>query len=233
MTPGRAALGGLVTGLLAGLALLVTVVAVAPVGDPARASTAPSGSSSPSPSPAASGGPEGPEPSPTVQGFPTLPAGSGPSPSTSTVAGEFLVGEPAPPLVLPQLGGGMIDLANLRGRPVWLAFMATWCPSCREELPRMALAGARHADAGLVVLAVDVGEEEGTVAAYFSELGLSLPVGLDRDGTAMERWRVLALPVYFWIDPEGIVRFGAFGGVGPDVFAEGLGSILPGASPEP
>lgn len=228
MTPGRAAVGGLVTGLLAGLALLVTAVAVAPVGDVAHATAAPSGASSP----AASAGPAGPEASATAPA-PSGPAGSSPSPSTSAVGGEFLVGEPAPPLVLPQLGGGTIDLASLRGRPVWLAFMATWCPSCREELPRMVLAGARHADAGLVVLAVDVGEDEGTVAAYFSELGVSLPVGLDRDGRAMERWRVLALPVYFWIDPEGIIRFGAFGGVGPDVFAEGLGSILPGASPEP
>lgn len=228
MTPGRAALGGFVTGLLAGFALVVAAVAVAPVGDVAHTTAAPSEASSP----AASAGPTSPEPTLTAEA-PGGPAGRSPSPSPSAVAGEFLVGEPAPPLVLPQLGGGTIDLASLRGRPVWLAFMATWCPSCREELPRMALAGARYADAGLVVLAADVGEEEGTVAAYLSDLGLSLPVGLDRDGRAMERWRVLALPVYFWIDPEGIVRFGAFGGVGPDVFAEGLGSILPGASPEP
>lgn len=223
MQPRLAVVAGFVAGAVVGVALLATAVAVAPIVEPPLT---PVGGSvvppSPQASPLGSRAGEATSPSPTPS--------SVPSPTTSFLGQEFMVGEAAPPLVLPQLGGGTIDLANLRGRPVWLTFMATWCPSCREELPRMALAAARHAREGLVVLAVDVGEDEGTVAAYFSTLGLSLPVGLDRDGAAMRRWRVLALPVHFWVDADGVVRFGALGGIGPDVMAEGLGTILPGGS---
>jgi cytochrome c biogenesis protein CcmG/thiol:disulfide interchange protein DsbE len=239
MAPRRAVLGGLVAGVGTGIALLtllvlaiVLVPAAALPGStapsPAEASAAPGdGAGSGAGSPAASA-------SPPAEGSSGAGGTGGPSPMpTPSTESPFAVGEPAPPLVVRQLGGGTIDLASLRGRPVWVTFMATWCPACREELPRMALAAARHATDGLVVLAVDVGEDDGTVAAYFNELGVTLPVGLDPDGAAMERWRILALPVHFWIDAEGIVRFGALGGVGPDVFAEGLATILPGSSPAP
>ncbi|HWP62666.1 MAG TPA: TlpA disulfide reductase family protein [Candidatus Binatia bacterium] len=241
MTPRRAVLGGLLAGVLAGAALLAVAVAVAPVDVPVSAPgtpEAPVGSASPGSSPSSS-----PTPPAAVEASPSgdplassPPSGSPPSgsPPPSAAAGdEFMIGAPAPAIALPQLGGGTIDLVTLRGRPVWVTFMATWCPSCREELPRMALAAARYADDGLVVLAVDVAEDEGTVAAYFGSLGVSIPVALDADGATMRRWRVLALPVHFWIDRDGIIRFGALGGVGPDVFAEGLGTILPGVTVEP
>ncbi len=33
------------------------------------------------------------------------------------------------------LGGGTIDLAALKGKPVWVNFMATYCPPCRRRVP--------------------------------------------------------------------------------------------------
>jgi cytochrome c biogenesis protein CcmG, thiol:disulfide interchange protein DsbE len=145
----------------------------------------------------------------------------------------FGIGEPAPPLAVPQLGGGQIALSNLRGTPVWVNFMASWCPPCRDELPIMNGYAARYADTGLVVLAIDVREDEAVVDAFVRELNVTFPVGLDGDGTAQSDWGAFALPVHYWIDAEGIVRDGALGGIGPDVMAEGLESILPGVEVTP
>ena len=111
--------------------------------------------------------------------------------------------------------------------------MATWCPSSVDELPLMAAFAARYADKGLVVIPVDVREDEAAVAAFTDGLGVSLPTGLDKDGAAQSAWGALALPVHFWIDKDGIVRDGALGGIGPDVMATGLGSILPGVTVTP
>jgi len=58
-------------------------------------------------------------------------------------------------------------------------------------------------------------------------------MGLDGDGEASREWGAVALPVHFWIDTEGIVRDGALGGIGPDVMADGLRSILPGVDVTP
>jgi thiol-disulfide isomerase/thioredoxin len=156
-----------------------------------------------------------------------------PSESISAGTGPFHVGQPAPALVVSQVGGGTIDLANLRGKPVWINFMATSCPLCRDEFPLMNGFAARYGPTGLVTIAIDVKEEEGAVAAFADQLKATFPLGLDSDGVAAGTWGAVALPVHFWIDANGIVRDGALGGIGPDVMARGLQTILPGVTVTP
>ena len=153
-----------------------------------------------------------------------------PSAAPSGASAAFGVGEAAPSLDVAQLGGGRISLASLKGQPVWVNFMATWCPSCRDELPLMAGYAAKYSDAGLVVLVIDVREDQATVDSYMRSLGVTLPVGTDVDGTAQGAWGAFALPVHYWIDTDGIVRDGALGGIGPDLMTAGLEAILPGVS---
>jgi cytochrome c biogenesis protein CcmG, thiol:disulfide interchange protein DsbE len=176
-------------------------------------------------------------PAPVETSSPGLdsPSPTGPAPATPSPGGDgaFHVGRPAPPLLVPQLGGGEIDLASLRGKPVWINFMATWCPPCRDELPRMNGFAIRYEDTGLVVIAIDVREEAGTVGPFVEEIPVLFPVGLDLDGEAQRTWGAYALPVHFWIDADGIVRDGALGGIGPDIMAAGLQSILPDVEVEP
>jgi thiol-disulfide isomerase/thioredoxin len=176
----------------------------------ASASVAPPASGSPSASPFAPSG---------------SPGGSGQT--------GFHVGEPAPALVLSQLGGGTIDLTMLRGKAVWVNFMQTTCPECVDEFPRMNSFKARYSDKGLIVVAVDIREDEGTVASFANRLGATFPIGLDTDGKAQQAWATYALPIHFWIDRDGIVRAGALGGIGADVMAENLRKILPGVTITP
>ncbi len=166
---------------------------------------------------------------PTAAASPTASSGASPSGSGAL----FHIGEPAPALVVPRVGGGTIDLANLKGKPVWVNFMGTYCPPCQDEFPLMNGFAARYGDDGLVILAIDVNEEEGTVAAFANELNATFPLGLDRDGSAQITWDALALPVHFWIDTKGIIRDGALGGIGPDIMARGVSTILPGVEVTP
>ena len=219
---------GLVTGVVVGGLLVGGLVALLPgTAVPTPTPTAaPTPYPSSAPTPAASAMPEASESADSS-------ASPKAEPSAATGAAEFGVGQPAPALVVPRVGGGTIDLASLKGKPVWVNFMATWCPSCIDELPLMAGFAARYEDTGLVVVPVDVREDEKAVAAFFKGLGLTFPVGLDSDGAASAEWGALALPVHFWIDKDGIVRDGALGGIGPDVMATGLESILPGVTVTP
>ena len=219
---------GLVAGLVAGGLIVGGVIALAPVPGAPTATTAPvasvpPASSSGSPGATSSPGSASPVASPTA----SL------EPSESTVAEAFGIGEVAPPLVLPLVGGDTVDLTDYRGRPVWVNFMATWCPSCVDELPSMAGFAARYEDTGLVILAVDVKEDEDAVLAFFQDLEIYFPVGLDTDGVAQRDWGALALPVHYWVDADGIVRDAALGGIGPDIMAQGLQSILPGVTVAP
>ncbi len=111
--------------------------------------------------------------------------------------------------------------------------MATWCPPCQDEFPLMRGFAARYGGDGLVVLAIDVREDEGTVAGFAQRLDATFPLGLDGDGQAAARWGAIALPVHFWIDAQGIVRDGAAGGIGADAMVRGLQAILPGVDVRP
>jgi len=134
---------------------------------------------------------------------------------------------------VPKVGGGTIDLAALRGKPVWVTFMATWCPSCQDEFPLMNGFAVRYAKDDLVVVAIDVKEDEGTVAAFAESLAATFPLGLDPNGSNATAWDALVLPVHFWIDRDGIGRDGALGGIGPDIMARGLQTVLPGVTVTP
>lgn len=233
MGPRSATVAGLFVGVTAAVTIFVAVLTYAPeptepplTGPPAAmpSVSAPSSAVGATTSPAPSQ-PSPPSPSTTTAGPSAAPSASGGS--------AFHIGQPAPPLVVPQVGGGTIDLAALRGVPVWVNFMATWCPPCQDEFPLMNGFFARYADTGLVVVAIDVREEEGLVSSFAASLGATFPLGLDLDGRASETWGALALPVHFWIDADGVVRDGALGGIGADVMAEGLRKILPGVDVTP
>lgn len=231
---GRAAIAaGLVAGVLTGGMALggIILLTPGPIGPIVPAVSAPPASASQAP------GTAGPSPA----GSPDASSSSSPVASPSATAlplasggkTSFGVGAPAPSLSVPQLGGGRIDLATLRGKPVWVNFMATWCPPCRDELPLMAGFAARYSTTGLVVIAIDVQEDEATVQAFAKAIGVTFPVGLDADGKAQGTWGAYALPVHFWIGADGVVRDGALGGIGPDLMAAGLKTILPGVNVTP
>jgi cytochrome c biogenesis protein CcmG, thiol:disulfide interchange protein DsbE len=151
------------------------------------------------------------------------------APSTSSPPVGLAVGDQAPPLSLQRLGGGTVDLASLRGRPVWVNFIATWCPDCRDELPIMEAYASQLGDRMSIVL-VDVREDPATVSAFAGQLRLDLPIGLDGAGTAQRAWSAYALPVHFWLDAGGIVRSVGFGELGPPQFHASVSRVLPGAS---
>ena len=213
---------GLAVGISAAVGLGAAVIALTPA-PTVRVTPAPPAASVASPVPA-------------VGATPAEASGTGttPAPGASQTTSPFpLVGQPAPALTAPQVGGGTIDLAALRGRPVWLVFTGTYCPPCRDEYPVMNGFAARYAATGLVVLAIHVREGEQTVAPFVTSLNVVFPVGLDQDGSRARAWDAVALPIHYFIDAQGVVRDAAIGGIGPDLMAQGLESILPGVTVTP
>jgi thiol-disulfide isomerase/thioredoxin len=209
---------GLLVGVAAALGLAVAVYSLVPAVPPP---TAPA-----TPTPGAVVG--SPSPTPTEAPTPSSPEAS-PSPARSTSPFP-LVGTTPPPLVVPDLDGGTLDLAAYRGRPVWVVFTGTYCPPCRDEYPLMNGFAVRYEEAGLVVLAVHVKEDAATVRPFVESLDVVFPVGLDGDGSRARAWDAVALPVHYWVDAAGVVQDAALGGLGPDQMARGLATILPGVT---
>jgi len=126
-----------------------------------------------------------------------------PAPATVATAD---VGQPAPELRLPLVGGGEQDLATYRGRPVILNYWATWCEPCRAEMPVFERAQQQYREQGLVVLGVNFQERDEQILAFEKEVGVTFPSLVDRTGEVTRRWRATALPTTFLVDRQGIIR---------------------------
>jgi peroxiredoxin len=189
---------------------------------------------SPGVTPYPSSSPENPgsSASPGAGDTPAPEGSAAPSPSGDPGIG-LAVGQRAPELSVDLLGGGTLDLSAYRGSPVWLNFMATWCPTCVEEIPQMVKYQARLADRGLETMLVDVREDPKTVAAFVKALEIDMLVGLDPNGRAQRAWGAFALPIHYFIDADGIVRSVLYGEPSPPMFEEALTKIIPGLTFEP
>ena len=123
------------------------------------------------------------------------------------------IGQETPPLRLPLVGGGEMDLESYRGRVVVLNFWATWCEPCKAEMPVFERAQQQYRDRGLAVLAVDFQERDEEITAFLNQVGATFPSLVDRTGEVSRQWRATGLPTTFLIDRQGIirdVRVGAF-----------------------
>ena len=115
-------------------------------------------------------------------------------------------GKLAPDFLLEAIDGSDLRLSDLRGRPVILNFWATWCESCRKEMPEFVDAQARLADQGLTVVAVNMQEGKSIVSPFAQERGMKFAVLIDRTGDVGDEYRLLGLPTTFFIGRDGIVR---------------------------
>ena len=104
---------------------------------------------------------------------------------------------------LPNLGGETRRLSDYRGEVIFLNFWATWCPPCREEMPSMEELSGVMEGTPFRILAVNVQEDEATVAAFVEEYGYTFPILLDRTGQVAGNYSVRGIPTSYFIAPDG------------------------------
>jgi thiol-disulfide isomerase/thioredoxin len=171
--------------------------------------------------------------SPTIAALPSIaPASTAPSASVTpsslpgTPGAALAIGQQAPPLEVTLLDGSSMNTTDFAGKPMWINFMATWCPQCQAELPMMT-EYEKLLDDSMTVLVVDVGEDHDTVKAFMKSLDFDLPVGVDEDGSVASSWGAYALPVHYLIDDQGIVQQVVYGGAPPDIFIQAITVVVP------
>ena len=116
------------------------------------------------------------------------------------------VAAPLPDVIVTTLGGEVVNLADLRGRPVLINFWATWCPPCREEMPALERVERKWAERGAAVIVINFEEDEATIRRYLAENGLSLRVFQDSSGEVAQKLDITYLPTTLFVDGTGVIR---------------------------
>lgn len=107
----------------------------------------------------------------------------------------------APELVLPDLGGKTVSLAAYRGKPVLVNFWATWCDSCRQEMPALE-ALSRRSGGRFTVIGVSLDEDAAAVPPFARKYQLSFPLMI-ADRKVAAAYAVRGLPTAYLIDADG------------------------------
>jgi thiol-disulfide isomerase/thioredoxin len=110
-------------------------------------------------------------------------------------------------VVVPCLGApGTVDLgAALAGRTALLNVWASWCPSCREEMPVLA---AYAAEPGAVpVIGVNVRDQPAAALSMLADSNVDFPSVTDPDGALQRALQAPpVIPLSFVVRPDGSVQ---------------------------
>lgn len=127
------------------------------------------------------------------------------------------VGSEAPAFRAMDVDGSPVWLEGYRGRPVWLIFQATWCSTCRAELPDVEAAADR-----IDIVAIYLREDRDLVADYARRMGLTITSVPDPIGEISLSYRASSVPTHYFVRADGTVASIRKGALSPADIEEQL-----------
>jgi thiol-disulfide isomerase/thioredoxin len=135
-------------------------------------------------------------------------------------------GTPVPPFLVNDLDGQFISTADWHGKVVLLNFWATWCPSCRQEIPQLINLANRYQDR-LQVIGVSMDDAPPAVVREFAmRIGVNYPIVMASPEIVREYGGVPALPATFVVDTQSRVVQKHVGLYPPKVYENEVRALL-------
>jgi peroxiredoxin len=139
----------------------------------------------------------------------------------------LVAGTNAPPFSLRDISGNIVQSSNLLGKPVAINFFATWCPSCREEIPGFVDVYNKYKEQGfeLVGISLDTDTRE-NLPSFVMTYRIGYRVLLGDLDTARAYGGVYSLPTTFFIGKDGRIRNVHVGYLDREAFEREVRSLL-------
>ena len=133
---------------------------------------------------------------------------------SSTLLSDIKVGDDAPTFFAQTLNNNYFFLSDTltKHKPIVLSFFATWCGPCRLEMPILDTLSQNYKDIDFYL--VNVGglkgkekQESTKVKKLLEDLGISLPVLMDKYAKIVEEYGGPVLPKVVIIDQQGKIAY--------------------------
>jgi thiol-disulfide isomerase/thioredoxin len=116
---------------------------------------------------------------------------------------------PLPEFTLPDLAGHNRSVREWKDKILIINFWATWCPSCREEMPDLVALQEQYAAQGVQVIGIAL-EDKAPVEEYLDFIKINYPTLIAGDqGMALASQlgnRAEAIPYTVVVDRQGVIR---------------------------
>ncbi|NLX18196.1 MAG: TlpA family protein disulfide reductase [Desulfobulbus sp.] len=112
-----------------------------------------------------------------------------------------------------DLNGEPYDLQNSIGsKPIMLIFWASWCHSCKSEVPKINKLAEKFQQRGMEFIAVNVGFNDTVERAkkFVNQTGMTYRVYFDASGTIAKEYNLPGVPTVIIADRQGIIQFQNF-----------------------
>jgi thiol-disulfide isomerase/thioredoxin len=96
-----------------------------------------------------------------------------------------------------------VNLADKKGKVVYLDFWASWCTPCRQSFPWMNQLKARYAAQGLEIIAVNLDKTREDSKAFIDATQPTFTIAFDPEGSTAEAYQVMGMPSSYLIDRTG------------------------------
>lgn len=127
-------------------------------------------------------------------------------PQTKTYEKIASVGQPAPDFEYPDAEGKLWRLSDLKGKVVFINFWATWCTTCKAEMPHKEALYDKMKGKPFQMLGMLFRDDPANLAKYYETQKVSPPTLISPDNESAKIFGITGVPETFIIDKEGIVR---------------------------
>jgi peroxiredoxin len=144
-------------------------------------------------------------------------------------APKLNTGDVAPAFTTTYMDGKPMRFPDdVRGKTVMIRFWADWCTTCESELKDLEKIYQRRRGQGLVVLAVNEGQDAVRVSSFMGKLGVSYPSLLDLKMSIARQYGVDGVPTTIYVNASGIVRGKVVGSADAAVFDKLAEEVMEG-----
>jgi cytochrome c biogenesis protein CcmG, thiol:disulfide interchange protein DsbE len=116
-------------------------------------------------------------------------------------------------------------LSQLEGTPVLVNFWGSWCPPCREEMPRLVEAHREFGDR-VQFLGVDILDDGDEATAFMEEYGMTFPSVFDIPDAIKTSLGQFGQPATVFFRADGTFEFAYAGPIPENVLRRHLENIL-------